>query len=209
MTPEPEFSSPPRQVPRANLDMANTGHNKKLASFNCDSELWGEFMLRCQEQGTTATATLTRFIELYLDGELDDLDAHLDKAKDKSADIAEQLEERVKANVDEYLEKCLPSHIDKYLAANYLAEKTRNPTNSTNSTKERDFWSIQQRAKELGLKLSADQLLRVEMFAADAYKERHGQPPMKKLFRNTQASVYSKTDVDIIEPLIKGVAARG
>jgi len=30
-----------------------------------------------QEQGTTATATLTSFIQLYLDGKLDNLDADM------------------------------------------------------------------------------------------------------------------------------------
>lgn len=54
--------------------MSNTGRNKKLASFNCDEELWAEFMRLCQEQGTTATNILTRIIELYVDGELDNLD---------------------------------------------------------------------------------------------------------------------------------------
>lgn len=48
--------------------MSNTGRSKKLASFNCDEELWAEFIRQCQKKGTTATAILTRFIELYLDG---------------------------------------------------------------------------------------------------------------------------------------------
>jgi len=34
-------------------------------------------MRHCQEQGTTATATLTSFIQLYLDGKLDNLDADM------------------------------------------------------------------------------------------------------------------------------------
>ncbi|ABA25325.1 hypothetical protein Ava_C0240 (plasmid) [Trichormus variabilis ATCC 29413] len=37
--------------------------------------MWEQFIARCNSKGTTATATLTRFIELYLDGSLDDLDA--------------------------------------------------------------------------------------------------------------------------------------
>jgi hypothetical protein len=37
--------------------------------------MWEQFIASCQSKGTTATATLTRFIELYLDGSLDDLDA--------------------------------------------------------------------------------------------------------------------------------------
>ncbi|WP_224311775.1 MULTISPECIES: hypothetical protein [Nostocaceae] len=55
--------------------MSNTGRTKKLASFNCDQKMWEQFIARCNSKGTTATATLTRFIELYLDGSLDDLDA--------------------------------------------------------------------------------------------------------------------------------------
>ncbi len=179
--------------------MANTGHNKKLASFNCEEQLWGEFMHRCQEKGTTATATLTRFISLYLDGELDNLEANA---------LDERFDNRVKACVDEYLEQRLPSYLDRYLA-NYQGIKTLNPKTTSNYPKERDFWFIQERARYSGIRLNADQVFRVDMFAADAYKERHGQPPMKKLYRNTQASVYSKTDIDILDPLIKGVAARG
>jgi len=55
-------------------------------------------MRHCQNK-TTATATLTSFIQLYLDGKLDNLDA----------DIGRLL-------VDEYLQQHLPSHLDKYLA---------------------------------------------------------------------------------------------
>jgi hypothetical protein len=186
--------------------VSNTGRKKKLATFNCEQELWAGFIRRCEEKGTTATATLTKFIQLYLDGELDNRDAYLGKVSDKSADT---LEERIKADVDEYLEKCLPSHIDKYLAANYLANKTRTNTNSTNSAKEREFWFIQERAKYLKVKLNTDQLFRIEMFAAEAYKERHGQPPSKKLFRGLQASIYPAADVDILDSLITGVVARG
>ncbi len=80
--------------------MSNTGRSKKLASFNCDENLWLEFRHRCQEQGTTATATLTSFIQLYLDGSLDNLDVNpLDK----------RFYERVKASVDAYLATRLDS----------------------------------------------------------------------------------------------------
>jgi len=178
--------------------MANTGHNKKLASFNCDSEIWVEFMRRCQEQGTTATATLTRFIELYLDGELEQLEANT---------LDERFDSRVKACVDEYLEQRLPSYLDSY-QANYQGKKTLTLTNPSSSPKEREFWFIRERARYLGVRLNADQAFRVDMFAADAYKERHGHPPSKKLYRNTYASVYPKADVDILDSLIKGVGAR-
>lgn len=176
-------------------------------------------MRRCQEKGTTATATLTRFIKLYLDDQLDDLDDYLGNALDS------RLDERVKASVDEYLVKRLPSHLDNYLLTHQgnlgelqntvvalskeieslegslTTSKTRTHTNKTNSTPEREEWFIQQRAKHLGVKLNADQVLRVEMFADDAYQERHGRAPRKKLFRNTQSSVYPAADVDILDSL--------
>lgn len=144
--------------------MSNTGRNKKLASFNCDEELWSAFMRRCQEQGTTATATLTQFIQLYLDGKLDNLDADM---------MGDCFDERIKASVDEYLEKQMPSHLDKYLATNQdnlrqlystvvnLSEKIgslearlsttlgRTHPNKTSPPKEREFWFIQDRARWL------------------------------------------------------------
>ena len=73
--------------------MSNTGPNKKLASFNCDEELWTEFVSRCQQKGTTATTTLIQFIKLYLDGSVDNLDALRGSTE----------YERVKAYIDEEL----------------------------------------------------------------------------------------------------------
>jgi hypothetical protein len=74
--------------------MSNTRRSKKLASFNCDKELWAGFIRRCQENGTTATNVLTELIKLYLDGDLDGSGCkHLDK----------RFDERVRASVDEYL----------------------------------------------------------------------------------------------------------
>ena len=154
-------------------------------------------MRRCQEQGTTATATLTRFIGLYLDGELEQLEANT---------LDERFDSRVKACVEQYLEQRLPSYLDSYLA--HQGKKTLTPTNPSSFPKEREFWFIRERARFLGVRLTADQVFRVEMFAAEAYKERHGHPPSKKLYRNTYASVYPQADVDILDSLIKGVGAR-
>ena len=98
--------------------MSHTGRNRKLASFNCDEELWSAFMQRCQEQGTTATATLTQFIQLYLDGKLDNLDADMLGDANGCSRSDHRFAERIRASVDDYLEKHLPSHLDKYLATN-------------------------------------------------------------------------------------------
>jgi len=55
--------------------MSNTGRNKSW-HHSTVTRGCGEFMRHCQEQGTTA-ATLTSFIQLYLDGKLDNLDADM------------------------------------------------------------------------------------------------------------------------------------
>lgn len=76
--------------------MSNTGRKKKLSSFNCDQRMWSQFIARCNSKGTTATATLTQFIELYLD-DLDNLDAI------GGNDLDKRLDSRIKASVEEYL----------------------------------------------------------------------------------------------------------
>ncbi len=202
--------------------MSNTGRNKKLASFNCDEELWSAFMRRCQEQGTTATATLTRFIKLYLDGKLDNLNADM---------LGVRFDEQIRQNVDEYLKKHLPSHLDKYLATNQdkqlystvvaLSEKigslearlsttnTRTYPNKTNPPKNREFWFIQDRARYLGVTINADQRLKIEMFANANYQERHGQFPKRQPYRGTQAFAYPAADLDILDNTIRGVVKQG
>ncbi|MBW4637313.1 MAG: hypothetical protein KME05_03590 [Gloeocapsa sp. UFS-A4-WI-NPMV-4B04] len=181
-------------------------------------------MRRCQEQGTIATATLTRFIQLYLDGKLDNLDADI---------IGDRFDKRIKENVDEYLEKQLPSHLDKYLATNQgnsrelystvvaLSEKigslearlsttnARTYPNKTNPPKNREFWFIQDRARYLGVAINADQRLKIEMFANANYQERHGQLPKRQPYRGTQAFAYPVADLDILDNTIRGVVKQG
>ena len=207
--------------------MSKTGRNKKLASFNCDQELWAAFIRRCQEQGTTATATLTRFIELYLDGKLDNLDIEPLGDAFGGSRSDHRFDERVRASVDEYLQQHLPEHLDKYLATNQdkqlystvvsLSQKigflearlsttnVRSNISKTNAPSERDFWFIQERAKYLGLAINADQRIKIEMFANEAFKERHGQLPKRQPFRGYQAFAYPAKDVDILDNTIKGV----
>ena len=190
--------------------MSNTGRSKKLASFNCDEDLWSEFRHRCQEQGTTATATLTHFIQLYLEGSLDDLDVNpLDKRFDK----------QVRASVDAYLATRLDS-LHSFVTA--LSEKVaflegaaiatqlpRSNKKTAIARKEPLFWFIPQRAKHLGLEISASQRMKIEMWANESYKERHGQIPKKQPFRGTQASAYPTADLDLLDATIKGVVAQG
>lgn len=162
------------------------------------------------EQGTTATATLTSFIQLYLDDSLNNLDVNpLDKRFDK----------QVKASVDNYLATRLDSLHSQVKA---LSEKVaflegletatqlpRSNKKAAIAKKEPEFWFIQQRVKELGLEISANQRMKIEMWANESYKERHGQIPKKQPFRGTQASAYPTADLDILDATIKGVVAQG
>jgi len=168
---------PTQSLPRYYLEMSNTGRNKKLASFNCDEEL-GEFMRHCQEQGTTAT-TLTSFIQLYLDGKLDNLD--------------DMLGDCLLMNLQQHL----PSHLDKYLATGQdkqlystvvALSRRLAPWRHVYSQQMpalirirrillKEFWFIQDRARYLGVSINADQRLKIEMFANAQLSERHGQLP--------------------------------
>ncbi len=188
--------------------MSNTGRNKKLASFNCDERLWQGFKSRCQERGTTATAILTQFIQRYLD--VDDLDVNpLDK----------RFDEQVRTSVDNYLATRLDSlHSlvtalsEKVAFLEGAAISTQLPRSNTRAAialKEPEFWFIQQRAKHLGLEISASQRMKIEMWANESYKERHGQIPKKQPFRGTQASAYPTADLDLLDATIKGVIKGG
>ena len=190
--------------------MSNTGRSKKLASFNCYEDLWSEFRHRCQEQGTTATATLTSFIQLYLEGSLDDLDLNpLDK----------RFDERVRASVDAYLatrtdllHSLVTALSEKVAFLEGLETATQLPRSNKKAAialKEPEFWFIQQRVKHLGLEISASQRMKIEMWANESYKERHRQIPNKQPFRGTQASAYPAADLDILDATIQGVVAQG
>ncbi len=65
--------------------------------------MWEQFIARCREKGTTATATLIQFIELYLD-DIDNLDAIGGDNLDK------RLDSKIKASVEEYLVASNNSH---------------------------------------------------------------------------------------------------
>ncbi|AFZ15625.1 hypothetical protein Cri9333_4860 (plasmid) [Crinalium epipsammum PCC 9333] len=182
--------------------MTNTGQNKKLATFNCDSELWGKFLHRCQEQGTTATATLTQCISLYLEGSLDNFDGIIGKRN---------IDEQIQNCVALYLEQHLPAYIDNYLtnvqSFDLTTTKTKKSPNShkTKLPQEPLFWTIKARAKHLGLTVSADQVLHVEMYVKDDYKERHGKLPKRELVKKTQMFVCPDVDVDILDKAINKV----
>ncbi|BBD70303.1 hypothetical protein NIES4072_66690 [Nostoc commune NIES-4072] len=115
--------------------MSNTGRKKKLASFNCDQRIWEQFIACCNSKGTTATATLIGFIELYLEDYQDKLDAI------GGNDLDERLESKIKASVKKYLVasnninssptnetiKAICSRLDK-LESEFLSESNSNQT---------------------------------------------------------------------------------
>ncbi|WP_260447526.1 hypothetical protein, partial [Nostoc sp. UCD120] len=86
--------------------MSNTGRKKKLASFNCDQRKWEQFIACCNSKGTTATATLLEFIDLYLGDSQDKLDAI------GGNDLDERLDSKIKASVETYLVKSNKTHSD-------------------------------------------------------------------------------------------------
>ncbi len=79
---------------------------------------------------------------------------------------------------------------------------------STNSTSEREFWFIEERAKHLGYKLNANHILHIDMYAIDSYKERYGKPPNKQQYKRTQATVYPDADMDILDIAINKVMSK-
>lgn len=184
--------------------MSNTGRNKTLASFNCDSKQWKEFLRRCQQKGTTATATLTRFISLYLDGSQDLLDALPTGALDK------QYKEQIREAIDEYLAEERDKWIELHSTVDALSKKVEElessgHTRSKKPAKKHDYWFIKERAKHLGVSVSAAQFLHIEMFANDAYKKRYGKLPEMQLYRNAQAYAYPEEAVDLLDAAIKKV----
>lgn len=86
---------------------------------------------------------------------------------------------------------------------------SRAPTKSKTAKKEQEFWFIKPRAKELGLEISANQYAKIEMWANESYKQRHGELPKRQPFRGTQAFAYPLADLDILDATIKGVVAQG
>ncbi|AUB43431.1 ABC-type putative transport system involved in gliding motility, auxiliary component (plasmid) [Nostoc flagelliforme CCNUN1] len=65
---------------------------------------WEQFIARCNSKGTTATATLIEFIELYLGDSQDKVDAI------GGNDLDERLDSKIKASVEKYLVESNKNH---------------------------------------------------------------------------------------------------
>lgn len=174
--------------------MSNTGRNKKLASFNCDTELWEKFTRQCRDNSTTATAVLIDFISHYVNNPLSKVVKSSGKITDQGKIDLEQL---IKQQVDKYLEQHLPSYLDKYMASNQQTGKKRQINNQN-----KEYWLVKERAKYLGREINDNQLIHIELYANDAFKQRHGTLPKKKLFQNIESFSYPKSDVDILDAAI-------
>ncbi len=181
-------------VPRLDVNMSNTGRNKKLASFNCDVELWEKFTRQCRDNSTTATAVLINFISQYVNNPLSEVVKSSLNIKDPGKIDWEQL---IKQQVDKYLEQHLPSYLDKHIASNQQKSKKRKI-----NTQNKEYWLVKERAKYLGREITDNQLIHIELYANDAFKQRHGTLPKKKLFRNIEFFTYPKSDVDILDAAI-------
>ncbi|MCC5624862.1 hypothetical protein [Nostoc sp. CHAB 5715] len=106
-----------------------------MASFNCDQRKWEQFIACCNSKGTTATATLLEFIDLYLGDSQDKLDAI------GGNDLDERLDSKIKTSVEKYLVyshniysnppsetiKAICSRLDK-LESEFLSEFDSNQT---------------------------------------------------------------------------------
>jgi hypothetical protein len=96
-----------------------------------------------------------------------------------------------------------------FLEGQLTAYSSRSSTKPSTFKKEQDFWFIQERAKYLGVSISANQRIKIEIFANDKYKERYGSLPSTRLYRGTQTYVYPAKDLDILDATIKGVVRGG
>lgn len=80
--------------------------------------------------------------------------------------------------------------------------------NSTSKEASRESWFIEERVKHLKQKANANQLIHIEMYANDFYKERHGKIPSKQPFKKSQASAFPVADVDILDTAIEKVMSQ-
>lgn len=60
----------------------------------------------------------------------------------------------------------------------------------------------------LRLTITTNQRLKIEMFANEDYKERHGQLPKRRRYRATQAFAYPKEALDLLDAAIRKMVAR-
>lgn len=115
--------------------------------------MWEQFIARCNSKGTTATATLTRFIELYLDGSDDDLD-EIAGNENKRLDSLEQKVEEITTRMTQLTEAIIK--IQDYL--NKQPRRQNKSYNNNNSYLNRQTSRIQPLTEEsLAARLGVNQ----------------------------------------------------
>ncbi|MBD2651150.1 hypothetical protein [Nostoc foliaceum] len=170
--------------------MSKTGRNKKLASFNCDQRIWEEFIARCKSKGTTATATLLEFIELYLDDSQDQLDAIGGNNLDK------RLDSQIKASVEKYLVKsdnnnssstsetirAICERLDK------LESEFSNESNSNQATGIDNLANLEQKVEKMYARMTqlAEAIIKIQDYLNN--QQKRGQ---KSYYNNSSFKVHT------------------
>ncbi|WP_258169869.1 hypothetical protein [Nostoc sp. 'Peltigera membranacea cyanobiont' N6] len=153
--------------------MSNTGRKKKLASFNCDQRKWEQFIACCNSKGTTATATLLEFIELYLGDSQDKVDAI------GGNDLDERLDSKIKASVEKYLVKSNKNYSDspdETIRAicerlDKLESEFSNESNSNQTTVINNLANLEQKIEKMTARMTEQFAIRSSQFAiADVIK---------------------------------------
>ncbi|WDD36809.1 hypothetical protein PQG02_33705 (plasmid) [Nostoc sp. UHCC 0926] len=170
--------------------MSNTGRNKKLASFNCDQRMWEQFIACCNSKGTTATATLLEFIELYLGDSQDKLDAI------GGNNLDERLDSKIKASVKDYLATSDKSHsspanetiiaicsrLDK-LESEFLSEFDSNQTTAIDN-----LANLEQKVERMAARMTqlADAIIKIQDYLNN--QQKRGQ---KSYYNNSSFKAHT------------------
>ncbi|MBD2565392.1 hypothetical protein H6G95_33435 [Nostoc linckia FACHB-391] len=170
--------------------MSNTGRKKKLASFNCDQRIWEQFIARCKSKGTTATATLLEFIDLYLGDSQDKVDTT------GGNDLDEHLDSKIKASVEKYLVESNKNHssptsetiraicerLDK------LESEFSNESNSNQATGIDNLANLEQKVEKMYARMTqlAEAIIKIQDYLNN--QQKRGQ---KSYYNNSSFKVHT------------------
>jgi hypothetical protein len=182
--------------------MSNTGRKKKLASFNCDQRKWEQFIACCNSKGTTATATLIEFIELYLDDSQDKLDA--------INDLDKRLDSKIKASVEEYLVAGKNSHPNPTNEAilaicsrlDKLESQLKSESNSNQNTAIPNLADLEQKVEQMTARMTqfTEAIIKIQNYLNN--QQKRGQ---KSYYNNSSFKVHTR----LLQPLTEeGLASR-
>ncbi|MCC5654383.1 hypothetical protein LC609_32305 [Nostoc sp. XA013] len=184
--------------------MSNTGRKKKLASFNCDQRKWEQFIACCNSKGTTATATLLEFIDLYLGDSQDKIDAI------GGNDLDERLDSKIKASVEKYLavsNKNHSSHHNETIKAicerlDKLESEFSNESNSNQTTAIDNLANLEQKVEKMYARMTqlAEAIIKIQDYLNN--QQKRGQ---KSYYNNSSFKAHTPR----MQPLTEeGLASR-